>query len=198
VKKSERTKLRILESARELFALQGYSSVTMKDICERAGLSRGGLYRYYSSTEDVFVHIIELDRDMAYDMLHTAVENGKTADDILQGYFEKEVKNLLNPLHNIDHAICEFAKNSSRGRQIVLRSSEESVALVSSIIMVGQNQGLYHTGDPNPMARHVIWLIEGMALQASLFGLSEKETELQVELLRAWLRAGAEELEGSK
>ena len=79
MKKSERTKLRILESARELFALQGYSGVTMKDICERAGLSRGGLYRYYSSTEDVFIHIIELDRKKSFDMLKIEVKFGAPA-----------------------------------------------------------------------------------------------------------------------
>ena len=189
MKKSERTKLRILESARELFALQGYSGVTMKDICERAGLSRGGLYRYYSSTEDVFIHIIELDRQQSYDKLNSAVENGKTADEILEGYFASEVEKLLNPLHNIDHAISEFSKNSLKGRQVVLRHSEESVALVSSIITVGQNQGIYHEGDPYPMARHVIWLIAGMASQSTLIGLKEEETMLQIELLRKWLKS---------
>ena len=191
IKKSEKTKLRILESARELFALHGYSGVTMKDICERAGLSRGGLYRYYSSTEDVFTHIIDLDRTTSFNMLYSAVEVGKTADEILQGYFVGEISNVLNPLHNIDHAICEFAKNSVKGKQVVLRRAEENVALVSSIIRVGQEQGIYHQGDPYPMARHVIWLIAGMAMQSSLIGLKEEDISVQIELLRRWLRRAA-------
>ena len=39
--KGERTRERILENAADLFAEKGYTAVTMKDVCEATGLSRG-------------------------------------------------------------------------------------------------------------------------------------------------------------
>ena len=41
--KGEKTKQDIREKAYQLFAEKGFKDVTMKDICELTGLSRGGL-----------------------------------------------------------------------------------------------------------------------------------------------------------
>lgn len=43
--KGELTKQDIREKAYQLFAQKGFKEVTMKDICELTGLSRGGLCR---------------------------------------------------------------------------------------------------------------------------------------------------------
>ena len=52
--KSAQKKKLILETARTVFSLKGYRGVTMKDIVEACGISRGGLYLYFSSTEEIF------------------------------------------------------------------------------------------------------------------------------------------------
>lgn len=56
--KGDKTRQIIREKAYQLFAQKGYKEVTMKDICELTGLSRGGLYRHYESTEQIFLEII--------------------------------------------------------------------------------------------------------------------------------------------
>ena len=45
--KGEQTRQLILSTAKQLFSQKGYAVVTMKDICDEIGLSRGGLYRHY-------------------------------------------------------------------------------------------------------------------------------------------------------
>ena len=57
--KGEETKKLIREKACSLFARKGFKNVTMKDICVATGLSRGGLYRHYDSTQQVFSEIID-------------------------------------------------------------------------------------------------------------------------------------------
>ena len=56
--KAARTKERIREAAYGLFAEKGFKEVTMTDICEKTGLSRGGLYRHYSGTGEIFAEIL--------------------------------------------------------------------------------------------------------------------------------------------
>lgn len=56
--KGEQTKRLICMEAYKLFSEKGYKDVTMKDICERTKLSRGGLYRHYKSTEQIFLKIV--------------------------------------------------------------------------------------------------------------------------------------------
>ena len=58
-KRGQETRRHIKKSACSLFAEKGFKDVTMKDICEAAKLSRGGLYCHYESTRQIFQEMIE-------------------------------------------------------------------------------------------------------------------------------------------
>lgn len=47
--RGDKTKQEIRDAAYRLFEEKGFKEVTMKDICEQTGLSRGGLYRHYET-----------------------------------------------------------------------------------------------------------------------------------------------------
>ena len=55
--KGNQTRVMIKQQSALLFSGRGFKDVTMKDICEATGLSRGGLYRYFSSTAELFEEI---------------------------------------------------------------------------------------------------------------------------------------------
>ena len=56
--KGVRTRARVLETARRVFARDGFVEAKMSDIASGARLSVGGLYRYFTSKEDVFSALI--------------------------------------------------------------------------------------------------------------------------------------------
>ena len=56
--KGLRTRARILDAARAVFARDGFSDARMGDIAAGARLSAGGLYRYFMSKEDVFAALV--------------------------------------------------------------------------------------------------------------------------------------------
>lgn len=49
----ETRKKQILEAATELFDTQGYANTKISDITEKAGISKGLVYRYFKSKEDI-------------------------------------------------------------------------------------------------------------------------------------------------
>src|SRR4030066_1919163 len=56
----EDTKSRIIESAKKLFAEQGYQKTTVVDISRQAGLSETALYEYFQGKEDLLLAIPDL------------------------------------------------------------------------------------------------------------------------------------------
>jgi TetR/AcrR family fatty acid metabolism transcriptional regulator len=56
----EDTKSRIVESAKRLFAEQGYQKTTVVDISKQAGLSEAALYEYFQGKEDLLLAIPDL------------------------------------------------------------------------------------------------------------------------------------------
>jgi TetR/AcrR family fatty acid metabolism transcriptional regulator len=56
----ESTRERIINSARRLFAEQGYQKTTIVDISRQAGLSEAALYEYFQGKEDLLLTIPDL------------------------------------------------------------------------------------------------------------------------------------------
>jgi TetR/AcrR family transcriptional regulator, fatty acid metabolism regulator protein len=56
----ENTRSRIIESAKTLFAGQGYQKTTIVDISRQAGLSEAALYDYFQGKEDLLLTIPDL------------------------------------------------------------------------------------------------------------------------------------------
>jgi TetR/AcrR family transcriptional repressor of nem operon len=53
--KGDRTRQRIIETAAPLFNQHGFAGASMQDVMEAAGLEKGGLYRHFSSKEELAV-----------------------------------------------------------------------------------------------------------------------------------------------
>ena len=59
LKKGERTRQIIMDSAYGLIIEQGYAATSMRQIAEKAGLALGSIYNHFSSKEDVFSDIVQ-------------------------------------------------------------------------------------------------------------------------------------------
>lgn len=63
----------ILDKARDVFIQKGFAAVTMKDIVEACDISRGGLYRYYGSTRDIFLALFQRDAKEELERVEVAI-----------------------------------------------------------------------------------------------------------------------------
>lgn len=57
--RGEETHQRILDVALEAFARQGYDATGVAEICERAGVTKGGFYHHFRTKQDVFLELLE-------------------------------------------------------------------------------------------------------------------------------------------
>ena len=57
-KKGLQTRQKVLDAARRVFARDGYVEARMSDVAVEAGLSTGGLYRYFDNKIDLFAAVI--------------------------------------------------------------------------------------------------------------------------------------------
>ena len=61
------TKERILETALELFAQSGYLGTSMSDIASELGITKGALYKHYTSKQEILSSIVERMNKMDYE-----------------------------------------------------------------------------------------------------------------------------------
>ena len=72
-------KAQILEAAGALFALNGFRETQMREVAERASLSTGAVYRYFSSKEALFEAMMEQQRPAETELRHSILFGEGTA-----------------------------------------------------------------------------------------------------------------------
>ena len=74
--KRERTRESIIKESYTLFASKGFKQVTMKDVCEITGMSRGGLYSHFSGTDKLFEAVLEKITENSATDFQTEIKEG--------------------------------------------------------------------------------------------------------------------------
>ena len=97
----------ILEAALVLFAEKDFHEVTVDEIAECVGLSKGTLYLYFKNKEDLFFSIIEEKTDELFHRLQSAIQGNapylKRLEDLIRSYlaFFEEHKHYFKIIHMV-------------------------------------------------------------------------------------------------
>lgn len=113
--KGNQTKKLIKKAAYRLFARDGFKEVTMKDICEETGLSRGGLYRYYGSTAAIFEELFREMSDSSIDEFARKMADGVSAVTILHETLLALHDEILDSKNALSLAIYEYSNAVDSG-----------------------------------------------------------------------------------
>lgn len=84
---SEEKRGRIIESSIEEFAEWGYEKGSLDRIIKKSGISKGGLYEYISSKEELFLFVADHAYNLLYDHIISAIgEKGQLPADLLERF----------------------------------------------------------------------------------------------------------------
>ena len=182
--KGNKTKQYIVKTAAGLFSQKGFTAVTMKDICEACNLSRGGLYRHFGSTKEIFIEVLERDKNDAEQSLDQAIAMGLSPKRLLEGFFQLQRDDIAYNNNRIEVAIYEFSIAYPDQKDYLSERFQSDVRVFSKLIEYGQKKGECRDGDSNIMAEHIVIFLEGMKLSSTIISLSEEFLTKQFEMLR--------------
>lgn len=185
--KGENTKGRILEAASELFTDRSFSTVTMKDVCEATGLSRGGLYRYFSSTGEMMMQLMEQEQLRADRMAGNIPMSSRGASELLEEFLTTHESYLTSRRAKLEIAMNQFALTSEIGREANNRRLTSAVKRLASVIRKGQREGVFRPGDPETTAYHVLIFLGGMRTQVCLGEYGGDFVSGQIQFIREYI-----------
>jgi len=177
----------IIEAAEAVFFSKGFEKSTMDDIAEKAELSKGTLYLYFKSKEDLHMAVAHT----AISMLKFSMEG---IEDMAEGAFEK--------LGRMGRATIEFARkypdqmksimllegfdlqlisaSASEVRDVIYKDSP--VGLLIRIVEQGVREKLIRADIPSALIAHTLWLqtlsvISFVTQKSSLIAMLELSPE---------------------
>ena len=184
--KAELKKQHIIKTARDLFCRKGYSSITMKDIVEACGISRGGLYLYFDSTHDIFLEVLrqaeQEDVDFNDDFYDVAANSDYSAAKVIGFFLKAQRREILKKEDSLAVATYEFFFENKLPREEnpVRHTYEDLVLLLTQLIERGVEDGELYDVDAAAAARNLMFVIEGMKVTARTMDLDQRMVDQQL------------------
>ncbi len=191
--KSEQKRKFILETARKVFMEKGFKRVNMKDIVDACDISRGGLYLYFSSTEEIFLDVLRLESEETDDVFSDNIKEDATAADILMLFLKEQKKELLRKKDTLTQATYEFYfENELDKKDNILKNQFDSaVIIIQRLIEAGVENGEFYCEDCRGAARNIMLVLEGLKICAQTIGVTAEGVDK--ELLYILKSLGVEE-----
>jgi len=190
--KHRKNKIRkILDAARLTFYRKGYLNVTMQDIIDECGISRGGIYLYFNSVDELFQEVIRQRNKEKFSIISKAVQEKAPFKEVLANYMALQKERLFNIEESLFRAYCEYVFSKPKGtvlafRDVQLNHLRKSVL---SILMLGVSQGVIRDEKITRLADHFIVVIDGLSVLSLGGALTENVVEEQFGILEEMIRS---------
>ena len=189
LKKGDKTKQFIISKSKKLFSRRGYTTVTMKDICEICDLSRGGLYRYFGSTKEIFLEILNEDKEDKGEILLEYTGKGESAMQILEWFFQDRKDTLmLGNYKGFSFAVHEFAKQEAEQKEYLKERLNQAKSGLITLLEYGQKKGEFRQFDTESMALSLLLFLDSLETNAYILDLTEQGVENQLNFLLSMVK----------
>jgi AcrR family transcriptional regulator len=168
--RTEERRKQIMDAALACFARKGYHNTTMDDIVAESGLSKGTLYWYFKSKDDLFFSLVksfflDMRQDFENILEQPTTSSGKLRA-IAQGFvqFFQETESFFN-------VFFEFWMQSALNEELNQLSSNILVQyreVLAGIIAEGIRTGEFKAVDASQLALAVMAVYDGLAFYMML------------------------------
>ncbi len=184
VRKSERTRQRIVEAANRLFYHQGYHNTSFSDVVRAAGVPRGNIYYYFKTKESILHAAI----DYRLERIRSMLEGWN-------GQFRTPIERLHRFVALLDdtrEALVQFgcpmgSLNAELGKtDLALQERAAQLFQVFEEWLTDQFAELGYAGRANELALRVMAIGQGVSMMAHV----HRDTNLlkrERERLKRWI-----------
>ncbi|OKP91558.1 hypothetical protein A3844_00035 [Paenibacillus helianthi] len=185
--------LQILDAAKRVFAEKGYGAVTLKDIIDEIGMSRGWIYLYYQTKDEIFEALLD-HQDTEHDRyLEMILESSPSIWDVITTLYSQQLQDLQqSPNGGLMPAFYEYFligwRDETR-RGLLLNRYERGIAQFAELLQTGIDRGeFFPVMDVTDISRLAASYQEGIMTHTITVGLEKANTRMQLESLVHYLQ----------
>jgi TetR/AcrR family transcriptional regulator, transcriptional repressor for nem operon len=169
--KGELTRQRIIELAAPLFNQRGFEGCSMQDILEATGLRKGGVYRHFSSKEELAAEAFRYSLSQAVKIRTPPADPSRTAVDLLREVIEQFVEKP-SPIPG-GCPILNTAIDADDGNPVLRQLAREGLkswrSRISHIVREGiSRKDIRDDVEPRALANTIIATLEGALMMSRL------------------------------
>jgi len=171
--KGETTRQKIIEQAAPLFNRHGYAGCSMQDIMAATGLEKGGLYRHFSSKEDLAQQVFRYSLSRVTDVRWEGIGEVEGAVEKLRFVVRRfvQMQSIIPGGCPVMNTAIDADDGNPALRKLVQKAVEEWKDKISRIVMAGIERGEVRADvEPRIIANSMIAALEGALMISRLEG----------------------------
>jgi AcrR family transcriptional regulator len=184
----------ILKAARRLFFDNGFRPVTVESIAKKAELSKGSIYLYFKSKEEIYTQILLSDIDKFHEHFKDLHQKSTSASEAITKFAIIYVDLFLNDrelfrilmtfmLHTNAMNLPEDLNNH------IIKSTNKNISTIEEIFRYGIEQGEFSPTINLRLSRNAFWGLLNGIISLHLFTGAESK---RVEVIHNTIKAGLE------
>ncbi|SFA86828.1 MULTISPECIES: TetR/AcrR family transcriptional regulator [unclassified Bacillus (in: firmicutes)] len=187
----EKRRKHIIDSAIEVFKLKGFEAATMKDIVDQTGNSRGWVYLYFSSVEEIFEAMInDIDNETIDELGHFITLDIPVWESI-GTLFEMLEKQLYEEENTLYVAIYEYfigGYREPKRRDFLKARYNRQNRILMKLLEKGVNNGEFRSDTPILVLEKLLMSFwEGLILHSTGVGVENLYVKEQFALMKKML-----------
>jgi AcrR family transcriptional regulator len=139
----EEAKAKIVKAARVVFAKKGYHDATMDDVAKELGVSKGALYSYFESKEDLLKEV-SLEGHQTLRKILSEASKCSNLEEALNEVYNLLIEQFKGNLHSHFEVIAQ-SSHDSKIRKIVFEDYQKTIEAVEAFVEEKKKQGVMKT-----------------------------------------------------
>jgi len=157
-----KTKAKLVDVARQLFAKMGVENTTMNDIALASKKGRRTLYTYFKSKDEIYLAVVESELDILSDMMKRVAEKNISPDEKLLEMIYTRLDAVKEVVFRNGTLRANFFRDIWRVEKVRKRFDAKEILLFKDVLREGVEKGVFRIDDIDMTAELVHYCVKGI------------------------------------
>ena len=157
-----KTRAKLVDVARQLFAKQGVDNTTMNDIAVASTKGRRTLYTYFKSKEEIYVAVVESELDKLSEALDKVAAEKIAPDLKILKLIETHLDAIKLIVRRNGSLRASFFRDIWQVERVRRNLNLHEIALFKQVLTEGNNMGLFEVDNVDILADILHYCVKGI------------------------------------
>lgn len=157
-----KTKAKLVDVARQLFAKMGVENTTMNDIALASKKGRRTLYTYFKSKEEIYMAVVESELDILLDMMQKVAEKKISPDIKMLELIYTRLDAVKEVVYRNGTLRANFFRDIWRVEKIRKKFDAKEIQIFKAVLSEAKEKGVFKIDDVEMTAIIVHYCVKGI------------------------------------
>ncbi len=157
-----KTRAKLVDVARQLFAKMGVENTTMNDIAIASKKGRRTLYTYFKNKDEIYLAVVESELDILSDMMKRVAEKDISPDEKIIEMIYTRLDAVKEVVYRNGTLRANFFRDIWKVEKVRKRFDAKEIQLFRAVLQEGKDKGVFRIDNVDMTAILVHYCVKGI------------------------------------